>query len=117
MSSTKSAKRKATSDGARTAKKPAKSKEQKPRKPKGMVELTEGQILTDLMKKQWRLGKLIGWGGFGALYLGKYRAFVHLVVNTISQIRDGPFKIFERGEGLAFFLAGIFLFTRYSAGF
>ena len=72
MSSAKSAKRKATGDGARTAKKPARSTGKKPRKPKGMMELTEGQILTDLKKKQWRLGKLLGWGGFGALYLGKY---------------------------------------------
>lgn len=42
----------------------------KPRKPRGMVELPEGLTLTDLTKKQWRIGKLIGWGGFGALYLG-----------------------------------------------
>lgn len=43
----------------------------KPRKPRGMVELPEGLTLTDLTKKQWRIGRLIGWGGFGALYLGK----------------------------------------------
>ena len=42
----------------------------KPRKPRGMVELPEGLKLTDLTKKQWRIGRLIGWGGFGALYLG-----------------------------------------------
>ncbi|KAK2568843.1 Serine/threonine-protein kinase VRK1 [Acropora cervicornis] len=41
----------------------------KPRKPRGMVELPEGLTLTDLTKKQWRIGRLIGWGGFGALYL------------------------------------------------
>lgn len=41
----------------------------KPRKPRGMVELPEGIVLTDLTKKKWRLGRLIGWGGFGALYL------------------------------------------------
>ena len=71
MSSARSTKRKATGDAARTAKKPARSSVKKPRKPKGMIELTEGHILTDLTKKRWRLGKLIGWGGFGALYLGK----------------------------------------------
>lgn len=43
----------------------------KPRKPRGMVELPEGIVLTDLTKKKWRLGRLIGWGGFGALYLGE----------------------------------------------
>ena len=60
----KPGKRKAT-----TAKAPAATK--KPRKPRGMVELPEGIVLTDLTKKKWRLGRLIGWGGFGALYLGK----------------------------------------------
>ena len=42
----------------------------KPRKPRGMIELPVGIILTDLTKKTWRIGRLIGWGGFGALYLG-----------------------------------------------
>lgn len=60
----KAGKRKATASKA-----PAATK--KPRKPRGMVELPEGIILTDLTKKKWRLGRLIGWGGFGALYLGK----------------------------------------------
>lgn len=41
----------------------------KPRKPRGMVELPAGIVLTDLTKKHWKLGRLIGWGGFGALYL------------------------------------------------
>ncbi|EDO31526.1 predicted protein, partial [Nematostella vectensis] len=41
-----------------------------PRKPKGMIELPVGTELTDLTKQKWTLGKLIGWGGFGALYLG-----------------------------------------------
>jgi hypothetical protein len=45
----------------------------KPRRPKGMVEVPVGTIVTDLTKKQWKLGKLIGWGGFGALYLGELK--------------------------------------------
>jgi len=53
---------------AAASKAPAATK--KPRKPRGMVELPEGIVLTDLTKKKWRLGRLIGWGGFGALYLG-----------------------------------------------
>ena len=48
----------------------------KPRKPRGMVELPEGTVLTDLVKKTWRLGTLIGWGGFGALYLGACCVFL-----------------------------------------
>ena len=41
------------------------------RKPKGMPDFSSGEILVDLMKKKWRLGDLIGWGGFGALYYGE----------------------------------------------
>ena len=54
---------------APASKAPAATK--KPRKPRGMVELPEGIVLRDLTKKEWRLGRLIGWGGFGALYLGE----------------------------------------------
>lgn len=32
--------------------------------------LPEGWILTDTEKRKWRLGKLIGKGGFGLIYLG-----------------------------------------------
>ena len=49
---------------AAASKAPAATK--KPRKPRGMVELLEGIVLADLTKKVWRLGRLIGWGGFGA---------------------------------------------------
>ena len=30
-----------------------------------------GEILTDLYKKQWKLGPPIGQGGFGMIYLGE----------------------------------------------
>lgn len=67
-----SSKRKATASAKESSSKRPKSvAPKKPRKPKGMVEVPEGTILTDLTKKQWKLGRLIGWGGFGALYLGK----------------------------------------------
>ena len=62
-----STKRKATSP-----KRPKSATAKRPRRPKGMIEVPEGTTLTDLTKKQWKLGKLIGWGGFGALYLGKH---------------------------------------------
>lgn len=33
-------------------------------------ELPDGWILTDSEKKKWRIGKIIGKGGFGLIYLG-----------------------------------------------
>lgn len=33
--------------------------------------MPEGSILTDLMKKQWKLGKPVGSGGFGMIYLSR----------------------------------------------
>jgi len=33
--------------------------------------IKEGEILTDMTQKQWRLGRAIGVGGFGEIYLGK----------------------------------------------
>lgn len=32
--------------------------------------LPDGFILTDTEKKKWRLGKILGQGGFGLIYLG-----------------------------------------------
>lgn len=32
--------------------------------------LPDGCILTDSEKKNWRIGKIIGKGGFGLIYLG-----------------------------------------------
>jgi hypothetical protein len=63
----KRGKRKAPASEGKNAKFAAK----KPRKPKGMPDFKPGEILVDLLKKQWRLGDLIGWGGFGALYYGE----------------------------------------------
>lgn len=34
--------------------------------------LPAGEILTDLCRKQWRLGKAVGLGGFGEIYLGEW---------------------------------------------
>ena len=70
-----SAKAKPVKRKAATPKAPAATK--KPRKPRGMVELPAGLVVTDLTKKQWRFGRLIGWGGFGALYLGKIYNIVY----------------------------------------
>ena len=51
----------------------------KPRAPKGghvlAAPLPDGELLTDNHKKQWRIGKPAGSGGFGLLYLGKILTF------------------------------------------
>lgn len=33
--------------------------------------IREGELLTDIAQKTWRLGPSIGLGGFGEIYLGK----------------------------------------------
>lgn len=50
---------------ARVPKKPAK----KPKNGYKMPEpIPKGTVLTDIAKKQWRLGSAIGLGGFGEIY-------------------------------------------------
>ena len=34
--------------------------------------ICEGEILRDIQKRQWRIGKSIGVGGFGEIYAGTY---------------------------------------------
>lgn len=33
--------------------------------------IREGEVLTDITENQWKLGRSIGVGGFGEIYLGK----------------------------------------------
>lgn len=40
--------------------------------------LPEGWILTDTEKRKWRLGKIIGKGGFGLIYLGNLMPVIPL---------------------------------------
>ena len=90
----KTGKRKAAS----STKAPAATK--KPRKPRGMVELPEGIVLTDLTKKKWRLGRLIGWGGFGALYLGKLAELAASCVLLFLRFRKDVCGVSEgKGKG------------------
>lgn len=42
-----------------------------PAKRKLAEEFPPGEVFTDLTKKDWKLGPVIGKGGFGCLYLGK----------------------------------------------
>jgi vaccinia related kinase len=37
--------------------------------------IREGEILVDITKNQWKLGKSVGVGGFGEIYLGKLTKF------------------------------------------
>lgn len=40
--------------------------------------LPEGWILTDTDKRKWRLGEIIGKGGFGLIYLGNFKPVISL---------------------------------------
>lgn len=37
--------------------------------------IPQGEILTDLRSKKWKLGPAVGIGGFGEIYLGKYISY------------------------------------------
>lgn len=51
-----------------------------PPKKKGLPKpLPEGFILADTEKKKWKLGKIIGQGGFGLIYLGTHPVHSHSV--------------------------------------
>ena len=56
----------------------------KPRAPKGGHQLAAplplGTTLTDFRKKQWTVGKPVGSGGFGLIYLGK----LVVMISTLS---------------------------------
>lgn len=48
--------------------------------------IPEGEVLRDLKKGEWKIGKPIGSGGFGLLYLGMYRCIgtVQLYIKASS---------------------------------
>lgn len=54
------------------------------------VKIPNGEILTDVCKKQWIIGKSIGVGGFGEIYLAasvdKAAADYKYVVKIVSTI-------------------------------
>lgn len=37
--------------------------------------IREGEIFVDITKNQWKLGRSVGVGGFGEIYLGKVTQF------------------------------------------
>lgn len=42
-----------------------------PKKSSLPIPLPEGFVLRDTQRKHWRLGRIIGQGGFGLIYLGE----------------------------------------------
>lgn len=52
---------------------PPKVKGRAPAKRKLAEEFPPGEVLTDTVKKAWKLGPPVGQGGFGLIYLGKNR--------------------------------------------
>uniref|UniRef100_A0A8C6VH25 VRK serine/threonine kinase 1 n=1 Tax=Naja naja TaxID=35670 RepID=A0A8C6VH25_NAJNA len=57
-----------------------------PRKRKLAEEFPPGEVFTDLLKKEWKLGPVIGKGGFGCLYLAN-------VNSSESVTSDAPYVI------------------------
>ena len=48
-------------------------KNKAPKGPRGMGKpIPSGVVMQDIIKKNWQLGPVIGQGGFGYIYLGKY---------------------------------------------
>lgn len=52
--------------------KAAQAARQGPAKRRLAEQFAAGEIITDLSKKEWKLGSPIGQGGFGCIYLGKW---------------------------------------------
>jgi hypothetical protein len=58
--------------------------------------IREGEILVDITKNQWKLGRSIGVGGFGEIYLGKLMTKFSDEVGVMLW----PFLIFFLNESL-----------------
>lgn len=54
--------------------KAAQAGRQGPAKRRLAEQFAAGEVMTDLSKKEWKLGLPIGQGGFGCIYLGEYVA-------------------------------------------
>ena len=62
--------------------KEAQAGRQGPAKRRLAEQFAAGEIITDMSKKEWKLGLPIGQGGFGCIYLGK------CMVITSHQYKD-----------------------------
>ncbi|XP_065307043.1 serine/threonine-protein kinase VRK1-like isoform X2 [Dermacentor albipictus] len=52
--------------------------------------LPAGEVLTDLSRKQWRLGKAVGLGGFGEIYLASDEVSKPVDANALYVIKIEP---------------------------
>lgn len=56
-----------------------------PAKRKLAEEFPPGEVLTDTVKKAWKLGSPIGQGGFGLIYLGSFMTNVNKLHYNVLQ--------------------------------
>lgn len=75
--------------------KAAQAGRQGPGKRRLAEQFAAGEIITDMSKKEWKLGLPIGQGGFGCIYLGKcvtasnelsVQRFRYFCIKIISQL-------------------------------
>lgn len=71
--------------------------------------LQEGEVLTDITKNKWKLGKSIGAGGFGKIYLGQYSTFFTFAPNKIHQQPNHPLMKGSKSSRLAHFPFSLFV--------
>lgn len=64
--------------------------------------LPHGSILTDVMKRKWKLGKSIGVGGFGEIYLGMIFSYLNLI---FALLYHNLTKFFEKCVILSIFFS------------
>lgn len=81
----------------RAAAKPAAKK--KPAAHKLPDPIREGEILRDITKRQWRLGRSIGVGGFGEIYAGNFKPTLGIPPQNNS-INSALFECLESMEAL-----------------
>uniref|UniRef100_W5KAR7 non-specific serine/threonine protein kinase n=1 Tax=Astyanax mexicanus TaxID=7994 RepID=W5KAR7_ASTMX len=67
-----------------------------PRRKQLPAELPEGCVLRDTEKREWRLGKIIGRGGFGLIYLGNKLKFYQRAAKLDN------IKTWKKSRGLDF---------------
>lgn len=57
-----------------------------PAKRKLAEKFPPGEVLTDTVKKAWKLGAPVGQGGFGLIYLGKTRWDANVSFGQITSV-------------------------------
>ena len=73
-----------------------------PPKKRGLPKpLPEGFIMADTERKRWRLGKIIGQGGFGLIYLGKHLYFTEACLCLLTSPFFSLSRLVSVGELLS----------------